>query len=450
MKRGLSLLVACVLLCAIPTMGMAAKMEANVPVWTEETVQQYLLDYIEGKSMDRLWGYYDLQIRRYLSQESFEAFLVDLEFLTGDFLCFGSYRSFEEMEQKLKVHVQHLCMEKQDLDVYFTHKDEADDWEIMALEFVPAEKETLPAAYQAKTKWTETSVTVGTEPYLLEGILTLPASASQSEPVPVCVLVHDFGALDRDHTVGATKLFRDIAKVFAEMGVGTLRYDKRTCAYPEFEAETVGEEAISDALSAAALLQADPRIRSEKIFVLGVGFGGMIAPRIVSESEGAYRGAIVIGSTTDRLINVVYQREKASVSVMPEEEGKVVKNAVRNIGKMKEEAARELTLFGKNGYYFWDAEQFDAVKYIRKNRMPIYVAHGARDTDVTLSDGYEAYREELGKDARFAEYHSYRGLNHLLMNDLSVNAQGKAEYQAEAVLDTLAGREMAMWILNLN
>ena len=109
MKKALALLTALCLLLSIPVLGTAAQMEKGVPVWTEETVQQYLTDYIKGKSMDRLYGYYDLQIRRYLAPESFEAFLLDLAFLTGDFQCFGSYRSFEEPEQKLKTHVQQEC-----------------------------------------------------------------------------------------------------------------------------------------------------------------------------------------------------------------------------------------------------------------------------------------------------------------------------------------------------
>lgn len=449
MKRCLSLLVALLMLCCIPASGMAAKMEKGVPVWTEETVQQYLTDYIEGKSVDRLWGYYDLQIRRYLSEESFRSFLVDLEFLTGDFLAFGSYRTFEEEKPSLKVHVQHLCMEKMDLDVYFTHKNEKDDWEVMALEFVPSQEEELPASYQEQAKWTESIVAVGAEPYLLEGVLTLPASSSADHPVPACVLVHDFGAHDHDLTIGQTKLFEDIAAQFAENGIATIRYDKRTFAYPEAVIESVGDEVIQDALSAAALLKSNACIDSSRIVVAGVGLGGMLAPRIVSESDGLCSAVIVIGSTTDRLINVVYQREKDSVAVLPEEEAKVIKNAVRNIGKMKEEAARELTLFGKNGYYFWDFEQFDAVKTIRKMRMPIFVAHGTMDAEVKLADGYEAYREDLGKDARFAEYRSYRRLNHLLMSDVSTNAQGKPEYQDALHLDALAGLDMATWILNL-
>lgn len=91
MKRTIALiLMLTLLLSCLPGMSLAAKqMEDDVPVWTEETVRQYALDYIEGKSMSRLWGYYDLQIRRYMPMDTYEALLIDLEWMTGAFVGLG-------------------------------------------------------------------------------------------------------------------------------------------------------------------------------------------------------------------------------------------------------------------------------------------------------------------------------------------------------------------------
>ena len=67
--------------CVLPVSALAKskQMEDNVPVWTEETVKQYVTDYIGGREMSRLWGYYDLQIRRYMPLETYECFLTNLE-----------------------------------------------------------------------------------------------------------------------------------------------------------------------------------------------------------------------------------------------------------------------------------------------------------------------------------------------------------------------------------
>jgi len=60
-KRFLALtLLLIMLINCTPVAAIAAakQMNTGVPEWNEETVRQYALDYVEGKSMDRLWGYY--------------------------------------------------------------------------------------------------------------------------------------------------------------------------------------------------------------------------------------------------------------------------------------------------------------------------------------------------------------------------------------------------------
>ena len=452
MKRILALLTICaVLMGCLSGIALAGYMEKGVPAWTEETVRQYALDFMEGKSMERLWGYYDLQIRRYMPEEAFATQLLELEFMTGAFTGLGSYRSFEEPENKLKVHVLHLCMEKQDLDMYFTHKDEVDDWEIMAVEFVPSEKEEPLAAFSMpEVVYTESEMIVGSDPYLLDAVLTVPAVASESEPVPVCVMVHDFGALDRDHTLGGTKLFEDFAHEMAEYDIATLRYDKRTYAYPEAEIETVRDEVIEDALYAIEALEDNASIDTSRVIVAGVGFGAMMAPRIADEAQGKVSGMILIGATSNRLIDELYQVHKEDVAALPDAEERIIKNAVRNIGSMKEEDARAIEAFGYNGYYYWESERYGgAVKLLRSLKLPVYVAHGNRDTQVDVEDGYADLRKEVSPNAVFATYKIYRGLNHMLMPDTSTDLNGKSTYEAESHLDAQAARELALWILNI-
>ena len=281
MKRAIALmLMLTVILACLPAVSLAAKqMEDGVPVWNEETVRQYALDYIEGKSMSRLWGYYDLQIRRYMPMETYEAMLTDLEWMTGALIELGSYRCFEEPENQLKTHVLHLIMEKQDLDMYFTHKNKEDDWEVMALEFVPAEKEAVSdgsdmlvgGEVTAEPDYVETDVTVGQAPYTLEGVLAMPKEASEETTVPACVFVHDFGAYDRDLTMGQTTFFADLAGALGEMGVASLRYDSRAYAYPDAQAETVWDEAVEDALAACQMLRENPLVDQERIVLVGLG-----------------------------------------------------------------------------------------------------------------------------------------------------------------------------------
>lgn len=459
MKRAIALtLMMTIIFACLPAVSLAAKqMEDDVPVWTEETVRQYALDYIEGKSMSRLWGYYDLQIRRYMPMETYEAMLTDLEWMTGAFLELGSYRSFEEPENKLKTHVLHLIMEKQDLDMYFTHKDKEDDWEIMALEFVPAEKEELSDGSDmlvggratAEPDYEETDVTVGQAPYVLEGVLTMPKEASEETPVPVCVFVHDFGAFDHDLTMGQTTFFADLADALGKMGVASLRYDSRAYAYPDAQAETVYDEAIEDALAACQLLKDNPLVDPERIVLVGLGFGGMIAPRIVSQSEGAFTAMIILGSTPKTLIEWYCATQPEAYEGLGEETQETIEKMVKKVSSVSEEEARALTLFGKNGYYFWEDLHYNAVDLIKELKVPTYIGQGRRDPIVSEDDGRIAYADAIGDNMTFMSFKAFRGLNHILMNDLTVNDDGLPEYAVATHIDTQAGRTLAQWVLNL-
>ena len=459
MKRAIALtLMMTIIFACLPAVSLAAKqMEDDVPVWTEETVRQYALDYIEGKSMSRLWGYYDLQIRRYMPMETYEAMLTDLEWMTGAFLELGSYRSFEEPENKLKTHVLHLIMEKQDLDMYFTHKDKEDDWEIMALEFVPAEKEALSdggdmlvgGRATAEPDYEETDVTVGQAPYVLEGVLTMPKEASEETPVPVCVFVHDFGAFDHDLTMGQTTFFADLADALGKMGVASLRYDSRAYAYPDAQAETVYDEAIEDALAACQLLKDNPLVDPERIVLVGLGFGGMIAPRIVSQSEGAFTAMIILGSTPKTLIEWYCATQPEAYEALGEETQETIEKMVKKVSSVSEEEARALTLFGKNGYYFWEDLHYNAVDLIKELKVPTYIGQGRRDPIVSEDDGRIAYADAIGDNMTFMNFKAFRGLNHILMNDLTVNDDGLPEYAVATHIDTQAGRTLAQWVLNL-
>lgn len=459
MKRAIALtLMLTIILACLPAGSLAAKqMEDGVPVWNEETVRQYALDYIEGKSMSRLWGYYDLQIRRYMPMETYEAMLTDLEWMTGAFVELGSYRSFEEPENQLKTHVLHLIMEKQDLDLYFTHKDKEDDWEIMAIEFVPAEKEALSdgsdmlvgGEVTAEPDYEETDVTVGQAPYALEGVLTMPKEASEESPVPVCVFVHDFGAYDHDLTMGQTTFFKDLADALGEMGVASLRYDSRAYAYPDAQAETVYDEAIEDALAACQLLKDNPLVDQERIVLVGLGFGGMIAPRIVSQSEGSFKAMIILGSTPKTLIEWYRDTQPEAYAALSEETQETVEKMIKKVSNVSEEEARALTLFDRNGYYFWEDLHYNAVDLIKELKVPTYIGQGRRDPIVSEDEGRIAYADAIGDNMTFMSFKAFRGLNHILMNDLTVNENGLPEYAVATHIDTQAGRTLAQWVLNL-
>ena len=143
------------------------------------------------------------------------------------------------------------------------------------------------------------TVGAGTE-YPLNGMLTLP-DAPQA-PVPAAVLVHGSGPSNMDEKIYSLTPFRDLAAGLAARGIATLRYDERTlvdAGQMKKQAVTVWEETIEDALSAAALLRADPRIDPGAVWIIGHSLGAMLAPRIDAEG-GAFRGLVLMPGSRSR------------------------------------------------------------------------------------------------------------------------------------------------------
>ena len=456
------------------SLAVAKQMRDGVPVWDEDTVKQYALDFIHGNDFERLFGYYDLQVRRYMPMDTFSGMLTEIEWMTGGFVAFGTYTSYEEADLKTKTHVLHLCMEKQDLDLYFTHKNKADDWEVMAVEFVPAAKQQAAAdgdasadsaTATAKPTYTETAVKVGTEPYVLDGILTLPEGATSANKVPGVVLVQGSGPSDKDESIGQTKLFADIAATFAQKGIATLRYDKRTYTYgsamsaEEIANITVEEETIQDAISAGQMLKANECIDPSHVVILGHSMGAMLAPRIASEANGIFTAMILVAGTPKSLLDIMITQNEDLLATL---EGDTLTTAQAQVTAFEEqvaalkaaktaEEAKAMTIAGVNGYYFWEMMQSDPCKLIKKLRLPTYIVQGNDDFQVSLENGIEAYEDGLAVKAEFVDYKIFRKLNHLLMV-FSGPAEAKgtvAEYDTPATLDKQAGRNLADWVLDL-
>ncbi len=453
MKRFVAILLVASFLFVMPATSMAKskKMDADVPVWTEETVRQYVMDYIQGNKMPELYSYYDLQIRRYMPEFTYEKMLTELEWLTGEFICLGEYTCYEESAYNSKTHVIHMHMEKQDLDVYFTHKNYEDDWEVMSVEFVPAAKQEIDVGFAVDAQpeitaaYEEIPVVINEGTNVeLNAIITLPAGIEPGQKVPACVLIHDEGALDMNATVGQTRFFEHLAQELAELGIASIRYDKRTFVYGEDPSMTLYDEVIADAVAATELLATNENVDPDAIVAIGHGFGALVAPYIAMESQGLIDGMILIGSNPKSYAMQVFER--TDLSHLSRDERGDIGDLVRNLRRKDEADINGVQLLGRDARYFWDMEQHNHVSLIIDLELPTYVVQGRNDAAVSEDDGWRAWAEELKHYGEFCDYQTYRGLNHMLANDLSVDANGVPQYAVDAGIEVVAVRDMAGWI----
>ncbi|MGH9562643.1 MAG: DUF3887 domain-containing protein, partial [Terracidiphilus sp.] len=139
-------------------------------------------------------------------------------------------------------------------------------------------------SYAQPSSFSEQPLNLVNGAFELPGTLTLP---NGNGPFPAVVLLQDSGAHDEDETVGPNKPLKDLAWGLGSHGVAVYRYMKRTAKYGEKSNAdpaklTVDDEVISDARAAVAMLAKQPKIDSSRVYIVGTGLGGYLAPRIAT------------------------------------------------------------------------------------------------------------------------------------------------------------------------
>lgn len=290
-------------------------------------------------------------------------------------------------------------------------------------------------SYSKAGAFHERNVTVGDDPYKLPGTVTLPTG---SGPFPGVVMVHDTGPNDRDETVGAVKMFRDLAEGLASRGIAVLCYEKRTKLYLTKVTAgpyTADDETVDDAVAAVDVLRKQPEVNGQKIFVLGHGLGGYLAPRIAEDAKVA--GIIIAGANEHPLEDVIV--EQASGLKLPDQEMAGIKAAAARVKKLEVADEDQPKVLGLPVAYWVNLKGYDPVQTARKLSVPVLVLVGNRDPQVSAD---EVNLWKFGfKDQKGASVKTYPGLNHCF-----VAGQGKsteAEYRKPghadgAVVDDIA------------
>ena len=262
----------------------------------------------------------------------------------------------------------------------------------------------------------EIADTVVTGDIHLPATIMMPADARD---VPIVVMVHGSGALDRDETIYTNKPFRDIASGLARKGIATLRYDKRTYVYRQPVA-SMDDETILDALSAIRLA----RRHSTRVYLLGHSLGAMLAPVIAERSEEPLAGIIMMAAPARDMDIVVRQQFDY---LLPS-------GASPDFKEQQIENLRQ-----RSPHYLQPQGQTAAA---RRLTLPMLILQGERDYQVTMED-YSLWQQVL-KGKTNVVYHSYPRLNHPFME-----GDGKStpmEYQMEGHVATYVIDDISSFI----
>jgi len=292
--------------------------------------------------------------------------------------------------------------------------------------------------YSKPDTFTERAVTVGEDEWKLPGTLTVPNGTG---PFPAVVLVHGSGPNDRDETTGGTKVFKDLAEGLASRGIVVLRYEKRTKVYGSrveaIKHYTVADETVDDAARAAALLRTQKEVDPNKLFVLGHGLGGYVAPRIADE-DGKLTGMIIFaGNVRPQEDLVIDQMLWVGTQQSAIDQAKAVQAKVKKLEPGDEDSP---PIMGAPPTYWLDLRGYNPVEKAKTLGIPMLILQGERDYQVPMKE-FELWKAGMG-GVKNVTLKSYPALNHLF-----VAGEGKsmpAEYSktghvAEEVVDDIAG-----------
>ena len=308
-----------------------------------------------------------------------------------------------------------------------------------------------PPAYDAPVyvdtdAFSEVDVTVGTEPWTLPGILSVPLGEG---PFPVVVLVHGSGPNDRDETVGGNRPFRDLAWGLASNGIAVLRYDKRTKAYggalpPELGLE---EEVVEDALLALELARGREEVDADRVFLLGHSLGAMLAPDI-GLRDPKLAGVMVLAAPARPFLPVLREQLEYIASLEPDAASPTraqLDSLVAEVNRAERgEMGPEEPILGVRRGYWQELEEIDPRSAARELSVPMLVLQGGRDYQSTEED-FQLWQEALG-EKEGVTMKLYPALNHLF-----APGTGKAtptEYASEVKhVDPEVIRDLTQWIL---
>ncbi|GAB3040098.1 alpha/beta fold hydrolase [Oleiagrimonas citrea] len=284
----------------------------------------------------------------------------------------------------------------------------------------------------------------------LPGLLTLPKGKG---PFPAVVLVGGSGPHDYDEAIGPNKPFRDIARGLAAHGIASLRYDKRTYAFPQRSERdmrmTIDKEVTDDAITAAHQLASHANIDLRRVFLVGHSLGAMLAPRI-GRRDPSLAGLVLLAAPARSLLTVIGEQTRELGPGRGLSPQRIAKAEAARRDERKLLASADPAHPPKGRYlhapqsYWMSLRDYDQVAVARSLHMPMLFLQGKADFQVSPTHDFARWKQVFANDPA-VHFQAYPGLSHLFMHagkTRTVADYMKPRHVAPKVID-----DMAAWIL---
>lgn len=403
-------------------------------VHDEASVKEFARLYIEGNSMDMLYGMFDKVLVMHVPKTYFSNQLKAVENITGKFVDFGEYRLIQN--EKTDTHILYLNFENKTEIMMLTmgipyrvKQPEPLKTHIHGLLFAMTEKGKSAASYRpVKTEpsakeasFTETELKIGKKPWMLDAKLNIPDGEAQR--YPAVLFIGDPASGDMDDTFDGVSMLKDLAENLALNGVASLRFHQRAYQYANENIKdkddfTAKEEIVEDAVFALKRLAEEEKIDLSQLYIVAHGNSAYYVPAIIQASNIAITGIALLGSSP---LSQLELTKTAYMNAFATLEGEALAKAIKEtladlenadrLSQLSESEAKSLRLFGRNAYYFWEQSDYQPQKYYQETNVPLYIMQGSEDSVVSSAMGMHLWSSLLEKKEN-VDFKLYGGLDH--------------------------------------
>jgi hypothetical protein len=270
-----------------------------------------------------------------------------------------------------------------------------------------------PAAPAGPVNWVEREVKFPSAEFQFPATLCLPKEFKGK--APLVVLVHGSGPHNRDEAIGPNKPFADIAHTLAAAGIATLRYDKRTFAFPlliKFPTLTLDQEVTDDAVAALAFAATQPEVDAARLFVLGHSLGGTMAPYIAQKYPKLH-GMILLAAGARPIDQISAEQVRFQLKHDGKSEAEIeeaMKKQEARYAAIRKAPPTEM-FNGIPAGYMRDWLARDPAKLLRESTIPALVLQGGSDLQVSVAD-YDLLKAAIAGKPN-SEAHLFPTMTHM-------------------------------------
>lgn len=273
----------------------------------------------------------------------------------------------------------------------------------------------------------ELEVTIPSTDALLSGTMCLPHEAGR---FPTALWLQGSGPIDRNDNVAGQELnnAKAVAHYLADLGIATLRYDKRGVGKSTGEYLAAGHsDLVEDGLKVLQFLSSSAYCDSSLLFAIGHSEGAIIAPQL-AQQFGDVAGIVLLCPAIEEPESVLMRQARqleqmiSAQSWLKQPLAKLymavinpVKSQRKFIARAKNTTARtsRLGLSKQPLHWFRQFLELDLAEIYRKTKCPTLAIAGSKDIQCLPSDAIEIADAIQGE----YEYHVVKDMSHFLRNE---------------------------------